>query len=44
MVNPIKEMIRDRLVLGTKDNSVRACMLMESSLNLTNAIDMIRTS
>ena len=30
--------------LGSKDNSVRARMLRESNLNLTNAIDMCRTS
>ena len=44
MADPVEEMIRDRLVLGTKDNSVRARMLRESNLNLTNAIDMCRTS
>ena len=39
MADPVEEMIRDRLVLGTKDNSVRARMLGESNLNLTNTID-----
>ena len=44
MADPVEEMTRDRLVLGTKDNFVRARMLRESNLNLTNAIDMCRTS
>ena len=44
MADSVEEMVRDRLVLGTKDNSVRARMLRESNLNLTNAIDMCRTS
>ena len=44
MADPVEEMILDRHVLGTKDNIVRARMLRESNLNLTNAINMCRTS
>lgn len=38
------ELIRDRLVLGTKDASARARMLRESALTLAKAIDMCRVS
>ncbi|XP_061185196.1 uncharacterized protein K02A2.6-like [Saccostrea echinata] len=38
------QMIRDRIVLGTKDQSVRGRLLRESKLTLNSAIDMCRTS
>ena len=38
------EMIRDRIVLGTKDQSVRGCLLRESTFTLNGAIEVCRTS
>ena len=38
------EMIRDRIALGTKDQSVRGCLLKESTLTLNGAVEMYRTS
>ncbi|XP_070537022.1 uncharacterized protein [Ptychodera flava] len=38
------EMVRDRIVLGTKDGAVRARMLREPKLNLNQAIEMCRSS
>ena len=38
------DMIRDRLVLGTRDNGARARMLREAELTLEKAVDMCRTS
>ena len=38
------EMIRDRIVLGTKDQSVRGCLLRESTFTLNGAVEMCRTS
>ena len=38
------DLIRDRLVLGTKDSSARARMLREPKLDLQKAIDMCRSS
>ena len=39
-----QELIRDRLVLGTKDASARARMLREPKLDLQKATDMCRSS
>ena len=38
------EMIRDRIVLGTTDQSVRGRLLRESKLTLNGAVEMCRTS
>ena len=38
------EMIRDKLVIGTKDNDARACMLRDSELTLAKAIENCRVS
>lgn len=38
------QMIRDRIVLGTNDQSVRGRLLKESKLTLNSAVDMCRTS
>lgn len=38
------QMIRDRIVLGTNDQSVRGRLLRESKLTLNSAVDMCRTS
>ncbi|KAK3098027.1 hypothetical protein FSP39_015459 [Pinctada imbricata] len=37
-------MLRDKIVIGTKDSAVRACMLREPELTLDKAINMCRTS
>ncbi|UYV66468.1 K02A2.6-like [Cordylochernes scorpioides] len=39
-----EELIRDRIVLGIKDNRVRKKLLMEPKLNLSSAIDICRTA
>ncbi|UYV82346.1 K02A2.6-like, partial [Cordylochernes scorpioides] len=39
-----EELIRDRIVLGIKDNRVRKKLLMEPKLNLSLAIDICRTA
>ncbi|UYV63734.1 K02A2.6-like [Cordylochernes scorpioides] len=39
-----KELIRDRIVLGIKDNRVRIKLLMEPKLNLSSAIDNMQDS
>ncbi|UYV78388.1 K02A2.6-like [Cordylochernes scorpioides] len=39
-----EELIRDRIVLGMKDNRVRKKLLMEPKLNLSSAIDICRTA
>ena len=39
-----EDLIRDRLVMGTKDSSAQACMLREPNLTLTKAIDMWRST
>ena len=39
-----KDLIRDRLALGTKDSSARARMLREPKLDLQKAIEMCRSS
>ena len=36
-------MIRDRIVLGTKDKGVRGRLLRESTLTLNGAVEMFRT-
>lgn len=38
------EMLRDRLMIGINDNSTRARLLRESSLSLTKAVDVCRSS
>jgi hypothetical protein len=40
----VDQMIRDRIVLGTKDQGVRGRLLRESKLTLDSAIEMCRTS
>ncbi|UYV73826.1 K02A2.6-like, partial [Cordylochernes scorpioides] len=40
----LEELIRDRIVLGIKDNRVRKKLLMEPKLNLSSAIDICRTA
>ena len=37
-----EEMLRDRLILGTKDNTVRARMFREADLTLNRAVNMCR--
>ena len=37
-------MIRDRIVIGTKDTHARGRMLRDNKLTLENAIDVCRTS
>ncbi|UYV81904.1 K02A2.6-like [Cordylochernes scorpioides] len=39
-----EELIRDRIVLGIKDNRVRKKLLMEPKLNLSSVIDICRTA
>ncbi|UYV78904.1 K02A2.6-like [Cordylochernes scorpioides] len=39
-----EELIRDRIVLGIKDNRVRKELLMEQKLNLSSANDICRTA
>lgn len=40
----VDELIRDRIVLGTKDQGVRGRLLRESKVTLDSAIEMSRTS
>ena len=40
----LDELIRDRLVIGIRDNASRARLLRESSLTLSKAIDICRSS
>ncbi|KAK3091628.1 hypothetical protein FSP39_021345 [Pinctada imbricata] len=40
----VDEMLRDKIVIGTKDSAVRARMLREPELTLDKAVNMCRTS
>ena len=37
-------LLKDRVVLGTKDKAARAQMCREKAVNLNEAIDMLRAS